>query len=152
MGPRKLKSGLLSLDPGRSYESNKPMPCRIGSIVLAFLAMSAGVSSAQTEPQSSAGVEGVITISPYRPGPTRAGLPDSAPLAKQTFAVDNGKGVVTSLTTDEQGRFRVSLHPGHYVVSLQNRKTSIGRFGPWEVEVVAGKVTTVEWQCDSGMR
>ena len=42
--------------------------------------------------------------------------------------------------------------PGHYKVSHKGRKSSIGRFGPFEVDVVAGKITKVEWQCDSGIR
>ena len=128
------------------------MPSRKGRIILALLTVSACVSSAQTQSESATGVEGVITISPSRPGPTRAGIPNSAPLAKTTFAVENESGLVAAFTTDDEGRFRVSLNPGHYTVSLKNRQSGIGHFGPWDVDVVSGKVTKVEWQCDSGMR
>jgi hypothetical protein len=117
-----------------------------------LLVVSACFSSAQTPSESVTGIEGVITISPSRPGPARVGIPSSAPVAKTAFAVENKAGVVASLTTDEEGRFRVLLSPGHYTVSLKDRKGGIGRFGPWDVDVVAGKVTKVEWQCDSGMR
>ena len=74
------------------------------------------------------------------------------PLANATFAVENNKGEVTSFITDDQGRFRVSLPPGHYKVSLQGRKTTIGRFGPFEADVAPGKMTNVQWKCDSGIR
>ena len=74
------------------------------------------------------------------------------PLPNATFGVENNKGEVASFTTDDQGRFRASLAPGHYKVSLKGRKSSIGRFGPFEVDVVSGKMTNVQWECDSGMR
>ena len=74
------------------------------------------------------------------------------PLPNATFGVEDNKGEVASFTTDDQGRFRASLAPGHYKVSLKGRKSSIGRFGPFEVDVVSGKMTNVQWECDSGMR
>jgi len=74
------------------------------------------------------------------------------PLANANFVVENNKGEVASFTTDNSGRFRAVLPPGHYKVSLKGRKSSIGRFGPFEVDVVPGKMTNVQWECDSGMR
>jgi Prealbumin-like fold domain len=91
-------------------------------------------------------------ISPANPGPIRAGAPGSMPLANATFVVENKNGEATSFTTDGQGRFRLSLPPGHYKVSLQGRKTTIGRFGPFEADVAPGKMTNVQWECDSGIR
>ena len=74
------------------------------------------------------------------------------PLANATFVVENKNGDVTSFTTDDQGRFRTSLPPGHYKVSLRGRKVGIGRFGPFEADVVSGEMTKVQWECDSGIR
>jgi len=91
-------------------------------------------------------------ISPTRAGPVRADAPSSSPLGNTTFVVENQKGNVASFTTDENGHFRVPLAPGHYKVSLKERKSSIGRYGPFEVDVVAGQMTKVQWQCDSGIR
>jgi Carboxypeptidase regulatory-like domain len=120
--------------------------------VLAFLIMTALFSSAQTSSGAETGIEGVITISPAQAGPVRDDSPDSKPLVNATFAVENEKGEVASFTTDAQGHFQTSVPPGHYKISMKGRKSSIGRFGPFEVDVVAGKVTRVEWQCDSGIR
>ena len=114
--------------------------------------MAVCVSTGQTPSTGESGIEGVITISPAQPGPTRADAPGSMPLANATFVVENKNGEVTSFTTDDQGRFRASLPAGHYKVSLKGRKSSIGRFGPFEVDVVTGKMTKVQWECDSGMR
>jgi len=90
-------------------------------------------------------------ISPANPGPTRVDAA-SMPLANATFAVEKNNGEVTSFITDDQGRFRVSLLPGHYKISLKGRKSSIGRFGPFEADVAPGKMTNVQWECDSGIR
>ncbi len=68
------------------------------------------------------------------------------------FVVENQKGEVTSFTTDGQGRFRMPLAPGHYRVSLKGKTRGVGRFGPFEADVVAGQITKVQWQCDSGLR
>ena len=59
---------------------------------------------------------------------------------------------VAEFTTDDQGKFRVSLPPGHYSVTKKNRQKGIGRYGPFDIDVVAGQMTKVEWQCDTGMR
>ena|SRR6266571_4795916 len=122
------------------------------STVLALLIMSALFSPGQTPSGAETGIEGIITISPTQPGPVRADSPGSKPLANATFAVENEKGEVGSFTTDDQGHFRTSVSPGHYKVSMKGRKSSIGRFGPFEVDVVAAKMTRVQWECDSGIR
>ena len=119
------------------------------AIILVFAMMSLSLGQAQSEPTT--GLEGVITISPIHPGPTRADVPSSAPLANAAFEVANEKGPVASFTTDAQGRFRISLAPGHYAIS-QRGKTGIRACGPFDVDVISGKMTAVEWECDTGMR
>jgi hypothetical protein len=121
-------------------------------IILVLLIMAACVSAGQTPSASGSGIEGVITISPTKPGPIRADAPSSQPLGNAAFVVENENGTVTSFTTDDQGRFRTSLAPGHYKVSMEGKKRGIGHFGPFEVDVVAGQMTRVQWECDSGMR
>ncbi len=114
--------------------------------------MAVCASFGQTPSGAESGIEGAITISPAKPGPIRADAPGSKPLTNTTFVVENKNGEAASFTTDEQGRFRVSLPPGHYKVLLKGRKTSIGHFGPFEVDVAPGKMTSVQWECDSGIR
>ena len=116
---------------------------------LIFTAMCA--CNEQTPSGGESGIEGTITISPARPGPVREGEAASIPLANATFVVENNHGEVASFTTDDKGHFRASLPSGHYKVSLKGGK-SIGRFGPFEVDVAAGKLTNVQWECDSGIR
>jgi len=114
--------------------------------------MAVCVSTGQTPSAGESGIQGVITISPANPGPTRIGAAGSIPLAKSTFAVEQNNNEVTSFITDEQGRFRVPLPAGHYKISLKGRRSSIGRIGPFEADVELGKMTDVQWECDSGIR
>ena len=69
-----------------------------------------------------------------------------------TFLAQNEKGIATPFTTDDQGYFRVPLEPGHYIFSLNDKKGGIGHYGPFEVDVVADRMTKVEWRCDTGIR
>lgn len=85
-------------------------------------------------------------------GPVRQGVPDSRPLANTTFEVKQGDLVAASFTTDDQGRFRISLSPGHYSVTRKDWKVRVGFYGPFEVDVVAGQIKKVEWNCDTGMQ
>ncbi len=114
--------------------------------------MIACVCAGQTPSGVETGIEGLITISPTQPGPIRDDTPGSKPLANTAFVVESQKGQVASFTTDDQGHFRIPLAPGHYAVAIKGRKSSIGHFGPFEADVVSGKMTKVEWQCDSGIR
>jgi hypothetical protein len=122
------------------------------SIALLGLLMCSGSLSSQTPTASETGIEGVILISPSQPGPARVDVASAQPLAKTAFVVENQNGEVTSFTTDDQGRFRTLLAPGNYKVSLKARTRGVGRYGPFEVDVVAGKMTKVQWKCDSGLR
>jgi hypothetical protein len=127
------------------------------AILFVALSLAVRCSSvlAQTAPVPSAssdsGIEGTILISPAHGGPTRVGVPDSKPLTNVQFVVINEKGMAGSFTTDGQGKFKVSLAPGHYQVA-KREKSAIGRCGPFEIDVIAGQMTRVEWRCDSGMR
>jgi hypothetical protein len=146
------RSDFVIIDRSQAAGVNLPMQLRRFSIVVAVLIMCASFLPGETQSGSETGIEGVITISPIQAGPVRADAPSSRPLANTAFVVENQKGEVASFTTDRDGRFRASLAPGHYKVSLKVRTSSIGRYGPFEVDVVAGQMTKVQWQCDSGMR
>src|SRR5215831_4726881 len=89
-----------------------PIYCavRFRNLLTAFglVIMALCASAGQTPSGGESGIEGVITISPARPGPTRVDAPGSVPLANVTFAVENDKGEVASFTTDGKGHFRAA--------------------------------------------
>jgi hypothetical protein len=123
------------------------------ALFLALLLMNVTLSSGESEGSRGSGIEGVVMVSPIRPGPTRKGseVPNRGPLPNAVLSVANDKGTVTSFTTDGEGRFRLSLSPGHYIVSLAENPFP-RPCGPFDVDVEPGKMTNVEWRCDSGMR
>jgi hypothetical protein len=125
---------------------------RVVAISLLLLIVCASVSRSESK-TGNTGITGVIMVTPIRPGPVRAGSesPSAAPLPNATFTVTSDGGAVIRFTTDAMGRFKVLLEPGHYVVLLgENRFPK--PCGPFEISVEAGKMTDVEWRCDSGMR
>lgn len=107
---------------------------------------------AQSRPAPASGVQGVILVGPVMGGPTREGAPDAKPLPATEFVVKQGDRVVTSFRTDQEGHFQVSLGPGHYSVMRKEGNGAMGFYGPFEIEVGQGKMASVEWKCDSGMR
>lgn len=109
-------------------------------------------SALAVESEGTSGFEGMISISPTTGGPIRQRSPDSRPLPNITFLVKTKDETVSSFTTDDQGRFRVLLAPGHYTVWLKEPTPRLGHYGPFEVDVEPGKLTKVEWECDTGMR
>jgi len=125
-------------------------------IILMLLTLFCGVIIAQTQsppqPESGTGLEGVVSVSPIQGGPSRMGVPDSRPLANTAFVVKKGDRIVTSFNTDDQGRFRISLPSGHYAISMKDWKGVVGYYGPFEVDLAAGEIKKVHWNCDTGMR
>lgn len=107
--------------------------------------------NAQT-PSPSTGIQGVVSIGPIHGGPEREGVSNSAPLADTVFVVENATGVVTNFRTDDQGRFRVPLPPGHYSIKTTGLKTMSRRCELPDVEVKTTGFTDVQLTCDTGMR
>ena len=132
-------------------------PVRIISVNLCPFVVPAGKFEIPSEFQGSeglkgeTGIEGVISEGPIFPGPSNHGQPDSRPLANAEFVVKQENSMVTSIKTDEQGRFRVLLSSGHYTVWSKGREGNGGNCS-FEVDVVAGEIKQVKWNCDTGLR
>ena len=127
------------------------MRFRFLSCVAVLISLIAPRASAQMPTPSSSGIEGVIMVSPSHGGPIREGTPNTAPAGNLQFVVKNADARVASFTTDAEGRFRVSLPPGHYTILREDPGSRIGHWR-FEAEVKSGEITKVEWVGDSGMR
>lgn len=62
--------------------------------------------------------------------------------------------VVTSTTTDDQGRFNLSLDPGSYVVRVAIVQGQVGmrQISSGDVTIVARQSTSVTIELDTGIR
>ena len=125
-------------------------------LFLILLALSCCVARAETQPtplpEAGTGLEGSISLHTISGGPVKQGVPDSKPLANTTFVVKKGDLTVASFTTDDQGRFRISLPSGHYSISKKDWKSRVGFYGPFKVDIAAGQIKKVQWNCDTGMQ
>jgi prealbumin domain-containing protein len=131
----------------------KPYPLPIFVALLALFSRAALAETQSTPtPKPETGLEGVILAGPVFGGPSKQGAPDSKPLADIEFLVKKENSTVASFKTDEQGRFRISLPSGHYTISRKDWNATIGRYGPFEVDVAAGQIKRVRWDCDTGIR
>jgi hypothetical protein len=120
----------------------------IGATLIALFSMTA----VATPPPGTSGIEGTIVVSPTRPGPIRKDeRPSVAPVRNAQFAIKAGDATVKTFTTDGEGRFQVTLPPGHYVIVKEGAAARIGRWR-FEADVVASQMTKVNWTADSGMR
>jgi hypothetical protein len=129
------------------------MKYRLWRVLAAIVVLAPVISMAATPTPSlsPSGIEGVIMVSPSRPGPIRKDVPSEAPAGNITLVVMKSDAKVASLTTDAEGRFRVLLPPGHYTVAREGPGAKIGHW-QFEAEVKANEMTSVRWIGDSGMR
>ena len=101
---------------------------------------------------TKSGINGQAWISPACPGPVRLDreCPDR-PYQGYLWVLDGNGSLIAELTTDAEGRFRVSLPPGRYTIT-QVEGTSLPALPPQPVTVTAGQFSEVELVLDSGMR
>ncbi len=131
-----------------------PFPVTSSVALLLFTSLSC---LAQTETPGSAakpvtGLNGTITLHGTSGGPVKMGVPDSVPLAQMTFVVQRDGKDVATFTTDSRGQFKAPLPAGHYTVVRKDWKSRVGFFGPFVADVRAGEMTTVRWNCETGMQ
>lgn len=121
-------------------------------LIAAVLVSSSPLKSFADSPTPApSGIEGVIFVSPNRPGPITKDGPSKGPAGNIEFVVKKGEVRMASFTTDAEGRFRILLKPGHYIVTREDAGAAIGHWR-FEVDVLAGEIAHVNWTGDSGMR
>jgi hypothetical protein len=104
--------------------------------------------------QNECGIEGEAVIGPVRPvirlnSPT----PNSAPYQTTLVVVTvKERREVTRFETGADGKFRIKLPPGEYIIKPATQGKIGGRASEEQVIVNAGKFTAVRIAFDSGMR
>lgn len=93
-------------------------------------------------------------------GPTcpveKAGNPcPPRPVPNRQVTIETSVGdVAATVTTDAQGHFTVHLPPGHYVVRVAIIPGQVGlrQVTPGDVIIVAGQITSITIELDTGIR
>jgi hypothetical protein len=103
---------------------------------------------------SESGIEGNAVISPARPGPIREGQSDTAPFKTTLVILRASDGSeVTRVETGSDGRFRVVVPPGTYLIGPpRGTGRRLPRAAEETVTVVSGRFAHVTINFDSGMR
>lgn len=98
----------------------------------------------------TSGIEGQISIHPVRPV-EREGVINQRPYQARITVLDAAGHEITSVQSDHDGKFRIALPPGTYV--LRPERTGLyPRASEQRVEVSRNRTTRVEIVYDSGMR
>lgn len=101
----------------------------------------------------ASGVEAFVTISPACPVVTPEGCPPLPFEADMVVRDATSGAVVVNVASSADGRFRVDLEPGSYVLApAQTAMTAAPSADPVPFEVRAGRYTQVEVKYDSGIR
>ncbi len=102
-------------------------------------------------------LQGHVSIGPLLPvqrvGEATPTVPPEAYAARQivVFQAD-GKTVITKLTPDKDGNYRVDLAPGTYVVGMMRVGIDRARDLPATITIESGKATNLNIDIDTGIR
>ncbi len=109
------------------------------------------VHSPTATPAPGGGIEGVVLIGPMCPV-MRADTPcPDRPYAAVISVLDAERAPVAQFESDDQGRFRLALAPGEYLLSPES-PDGFTRGGEQLVTVSAGRFVSVTIHYDSGIR
>jgi len=96
------------------------------------------------------GIEGQVVIQPLRPV-ARRGVANRGPYQAKISVLDSKRREVATVESDAEGRFRLALPPGSYLLRPQS-SGKYPRASEQRVVVRPDKLTRVEIVYDSGMR
>ena len=128
---------------------------RVGAGLLAVL--SAGLlaacsnSSALLGPDAAQGIDGLVLLGPMCPVAQPGDPCPDQPYQAWIDILDAGGKNVTRLQSGTDGRFRVGLEPGTYVVHPESGDP-LPRASDQQVEVTGGTYTSVTVSFDTGIR
>jgi hypothetical protein len=123
----------------------------LSSLFLVALVAGCEASSALLGPEALQGIEGQALLGPMCPVQQADGSCPDQPYQSWLTIMDASGGEVTRLQSGTDGRFRVGLQPGTYVVHPDSGNP-LPRAGDQTVKVVAGVYTTVTVSFDTGIR
>ena len=122
------------------------------SFLLAAICLASGLFAAMPVRAAETGVRGTVLWGPVKPGPTRLGQSDEAPLGA-TFLVLASEREVARFESDKKGNFKVLLPAGDYTI-VPNKGTPIPapQSQAKSVSVPTDGFAEVTLRFDTGMR
>ena len=108
--------------------------------------------SPESTPPANSGIEGQVLIGPTCAGPVRvdSNCEDQPYQATLTVSSPTGERIV-QVQTDEDGRFKIPLQPGEYILHPESPDV-LPVAGEQTIVVEEGKFTQVIVNYDSGIR
>lgn len=119
------------------------------ALVLVAVVLAACGSDAGGEDATS-GIRGQALAGPQCPVEVQGSPCPDLPWEGTVIATDAGSGAMTTVTTDEEGRFEFSLDPGTYRVTIAASSPTSAR--PQTVVVEADSFTEIVIAVDTGIR
>lgn len=113
-----------------------------------------GTSATSTATQTQGILDGVVEASPTCPVETVPQTCPPKPVPDRVVLIETTGGtVITKVTTDQQGRFVITLAPGSYKLQIaQGAAPYPIQRKPLSVTIVAGQTVQVQIELDSGIR
>jgi len=122
----------------------------LASIVTGLILMACGTDDF-LGPQAAQGIAGIVLLGPQCPVQTLENPCPDLPYQAWINVRNSGGGFVTRIRSGEDGRFRVGLRPGLYVLDPMSGDP-FPTAGDQEVEVEEGVYTEVTVSFDTGIR
>jgi hypothetical protein len=133
-----------------SYNIQKERAMRIQFVIGILIILLATCSIQEAAPADS-GLEGQVFLGPVCPLVTPGQeCPDQPYQAMLTVNSSDGR-TITRVQTDQQGRFRLALQPGQYVLHPESTN-AMPYTGDQAFTVAAGRFTQLFVTYDSGIR
>jgi hypothetical protein len=120
-------------------------------LALAVLAVDCSTTALNT-PGADSGIEGLVTIGPMCPVEIEGQPCPDQPYEATIVIEDAGGDEVARVTSDADGRFRLTLEPGTYTLVPQSPASRLPYAGEQSTEIVSGEYTQVTIAYDSGIR
>ncbi len=125
-------------------------------ILIAVLILSVLLAGCSSGAQPPGILEGQVTIGPLtpvqKPGPPPP-VPPEVYQARKIMVYDNsGKKLIQKIDIDNNGRYRVEVLPGTYVVDINRIGIDHSKDLPKTVEIKSGQTVTLNIDIDTGIR
>lgn len=155
--PRKTSAGASRQHEGRpdirTHRTRLNRAYRLTAAIVALVATIAVVSGCGALDGETGLLEGTVTVGPITAAEQPGASPNVRPYAATIDIKTLDGGHVTSVTSDDAGRFSIRLRAGDYrLIPVTPEGAPLPFAAPLDVTVIAGETTAALIEYDSGIR